>query len=107
MRNAAFHNQTNAITNQVLQEIRNDRLEVLNKVKTTETKILQVLQLSRLNKENEEKYPQVNANAISGNELQVETMKKIKSLKRELDKMKKNSSTTDSTTSTDNENNKK
>ena len=52
MRNNFFHIQANMITNQVLQETRNDRLEVLNEVKTTETKMLQALQLSRLNKEN-------------------------------------------------------
>ena len=39
----AFHNQANAIKNQVLQESINDRLEVLNEVKETETKNLQAL----------------------------------------------------------------
>ena len=107
MRNTAFHNQANAIKNQVLQESINDRLEVLNEVKETETKHLQALQLSRLNKESKESYPQANTNVISGNKIQVEMMKTIKSLKRKLYKMKKSNSTTYSTTSTDNENNKK
>ena len=85
-----------------MQEIRNDRLEALNEVETIETKKIKALQLYGFNEENEENYTQANANTASGNNLQVYMVQTIKSLKRDLEELKKNNSSSEPATSTDN-----
>ena len=54
MQNTAYHQQTNAITSQVLQDIRTDHSQVLDKVKLTGTNILQSMQISQHHNDNNE-----------------------------------------------------
>ena len=92
MRNTAFHQHANLITTQVLQEIRTDHSRVIDELQNTGNTILQAMQVSQHyseDKENEPPVQQKSANAVTGNPFQLEILKTLQLMQKEIQDVKK------------------
>ena len=83
MRNTAYHQQANAMTGQVLQEIRAENLQLVDEVKSAEGNILRAM-LASENQENINPQQTQSANATMQTTLQTEMMKTLQAMQKEI-----------------------
>jgi len=87
MRNTAYHQQANAITGRVLQEIRLENVQLLDEVKAIEENILRIMHTSSHNQENIDPNHQ-SANATTGINVQNKMTKNLQLMQREIQDLK-------------------
>ena len=83
MRNTAYHQQANAI----LEEIRAENVQLLDEVKSAENNILRAMHTSE-NQENIDPAQTQSANATMNNSIQMEMMKTLQAMQKEIAELK-------------------
>ena len=86
MKNTMFHQQANAVTERILQEIKLENMTLRDEIKATEAKLFGVFEnLTEVQQENEENIsPQPAANYSSDNKIQLEILKTLAEIQKGL-----------------------